>query len=400
MSRSFPETDWTRAPGRFGTWDRWLALRDRLLAAPGFQRWAVRFPLTRPVANRRAKALFDICAGFVYSQVLAACVQLRLFDILAAEPLSVDLLAEALALRPVAAEQLLQAAAGLRLVERRRDGRYGLGVLGSATLGNPAVAMMVAHHSLLYADLRDPVALLRGTQADTALSRFWTYAGGGPYADLGATGGDDVADYSRLMAASQPLVAADILGAYRLDRHRCLLDLGGGDGTFLIQAGAAFPELRLMLLDLPAVAQRARGRLAATGLGDRATVFGGDFRVGPLPAGADVITLVRVIHDHDDATALAVLRQAYLALPPGGTLLLAEPMAETPGAATVGTYFSFYLLAMGSGQPRSAARLTALLREAGFAEVALLPTHRPMLVRVLRARRCKSRLTTQLVNVG
>jgi demethylspheroidene O-methyltransferase len=239
---------------------------------------------------------------------------------------------------------------------------------------------MVEHHALLYADLRDPVALLRNEQPDTALGRLWPYAGGG------ATGAGDVADYSRLMAASQPLVAADILAAYRFDRHRCLLDLGGGDGTFLATVAASAPDLKLMLMDLPAVADRATARFKAAGLAERAQAFGGDFRAGPLPPGADVISLVRVVHDHDDDAAVAILRNVRQALPRGGTLLIAEPMDETPGAETVGAYFTFYLLAMGSGRPRSAATLTAMLKEAGFPTVDQLPTHRPMLVRVLRAR--------------
>ena len=37
-----------------------------------------------------------------------------------------------------------------------------LGPLGAAMVGNPGVAAMVEHHALLYADLADPVALLRG----------------------------------------------------------------------------------------------------------------------------------------------------------------------------------------------------------------------------------------------
>ncbi len=57
-----------------------------LLRIPRFQRWAAASPLTRVVARRRAKALFDLCAGFVYSQILLACVRLRLFEILAARP--------------------------------------------------------------------------------------------------------------------------------------------------------------------------------------------------------------------------------------------------------------------------------------------------------------------------
>jgi hypothetical protein len=41
---------------------------------------------------------------------------------------------------------------------------------------------------------------------------------------------------------------------------------------------------------------------------------------------------------------------------------------------------------MGSGRPRTAEMLIGMLRQAGFTEVALLPTPRPMMVRVLRAR--------------
>jgi demethylspheroidene O-methyltransferase len=361
---------------------RWFDLRNRVLASPGFQRWASGFPLTRPVARKRATALFDLCAGFVYSQVLQACVQLRLFDALRDGPRSLSQLASMMGLAPGDASRLLEAAAALRLMERRGDDCYGLGVLGAALIGNPGVVAMIEHHAVLYADLNDPVALLRREQRDTGLGRMWPYAAGPRPVDLPAA---DIAAYSSLMASSQPLVADDVLEAYRLDRHRCLLDLGGGDGTFLTRAAAAAPDLKLMLFDLPAVAERARARFVEAGLDGRATAFGGDFRRDSLPTGADVISLVRVVHDHDDDAALAILSAAWQALPAGGTLLLAEPMAGTTAAGGVEAYFAFYLLAMGSGRPRRPEALTALLYTAGFTAVRLRPTRRPMLVRMLVA---------------
>jgi demethylspheroidene O-methyltransferase len=111
-----------------------------------------------------------------------------------------------------------------------------------------------------------------------------------------------------------------------------------------------------MLFDVPAVAERARRRLHALGLGGRCVCHGGDFRHDDLPGGADVISLLRVVHDHDDTTVHALLRAAHAALPPGGTLLLAEPMAGTPGAAAMGdAYFAWYLMAMGQGRARRPA---------------------------------------------
>jgi hypothetical protein len=68
--------------------DRCRLYRDRLIASPRVQRWALANPVTRPVAHRRARAMLDLCAGFVYSQVLFTCVRLSLFDILFKEPLT------------------------------------------------------------------------------------------------------------------------------------------------------------------------------------------------------------------------------------------------------------------------------------------------------------------------
>ena len=363
---------------------RWLALRDRLLASTRFQRWALRFPPTRGVARRRAQALFDLCAGFVYSQVLFACVDLRLFEILAQSAQDAEGLARRTGLSVEATVRLLDAACALDLVERRAPRRYGLGPLGAAMRGNPGITPMIAHHAMLYADLADPVALLRGTSTSSRLASYWPYARPGSPAPLS---GEEVGPYTALMSASQAMIAAEILDAYPVGRHRCLLDVGGGDATFLSIAAEQAPRLRLMLFDLPAVVDQAAERLARRGLSARATVHGGDFRADPLPRGADIATLVRVIHDHDDDAALTILRAVRRALPDDGTLILAEPMADTPGSRRVGhAYFGFYLLAMGSGRPRSAAALRALLTTAGFGHVRQVATRAPLITGLLVAR--------------
>jgi demethylspheroidene O-methyltransferase len=372
------------APPVGASWrDRFRAFRDRMVADPRFRAWAARFPLTRPLARRRARALFDLNAGFVYSQILAACVRLRVFDALREGPRSIAWLAARLSLSTDATLRLMEAAAALDLVERRAEGRFGLGALGAALVDNAGVAAMVEHHALFYADLADPVALLRAPRGGTHLARYWAYAGNDGAAALP---GEAVGDYSALMAASQPMIAAEVLGAYDLSRHRCLLDVGGGEGAFLIAAGQSAPQLRLMLFDLPAVAARAAERLAAAGLAARATTHGGSFHDDPLPTGADIASLVRVVHDHDDAEALGILRRVHAALPPGGRLLLAEPMSGTPGAEPIGeAYFGFYLLAMGRGRPRRMDELQAMLRAAGFRRSHPVRTRTPMLTSLLVA---------------
>lgn len=368
-----------------GAFDRFAHWRDRLLSSQRFQRWAAGFPLTRPIAQRRARALFDLCAGFVYSQILVACVTLRLFDILAEAPLTAAQLSRRVSLPPDSMMRLLNAAVSLRLIDRRRGNRFGLGPLGAALAGNPGITAMIDHHHLLYDDLRDPVGLLRDRRKDSALGGYWPYAATARSAALDQAG---TAAYTTLMSESQSLIAADVLESYLFGRHRCLLDVGGGDGTFLAAAAAKAPHLQLMLFDLPAVADRARARFAATGLAGRASAVGGSFLTDELPRGADLVSLVRVVHDHDDASVIVLLSAIHRALPDGGVLLIAEPMSGTPGAEAVAdAYFGFYLLAMGSGRARTVADHESLLRHAGFDDIKTIATRRPMLTRLISAQK-------------
>ncbi len=365
--------------------EAWLALRDRCLTSSRFRDWAAAFPLTRFIARRNASAIFDLCNGFVYSQVLLACVQSGLLVRLRASRASLQALAATLQMPAEATQRLLDAALALHLVQRRgseaQQPLYGLGAQGAMIVGNPAVLAMISHHALLYRDLQDPLALLRGQLPSTLLREYWAYARNGAPSGLAAEG---TSDYTALMAGSQALVAGEILAAHDLGSYRCVLDVGGGNGQFLRSALTATPGLHAMLFDLPAVADSSRAHFEAAGLTNRVQITGGDFFKDPLPSSADLVTLVRVLHDHDDGPALQLLRAIRRALPPGGRLLIAEPMGSDGGPERVAdAYFGFYLLAMGQGRARSPAQICALLAAAGFAAPRELLTHVPLQTRVL-----------------
>ncbi len=63
-------------------------------------------------------------------------------------------------------------------------------------------------------------------------------------------------------------------------------------------------------------------------------------------------------------------------------------MSGTPGAEPIGdAYFGLYLLAMGSGRPRTPVEIENMLRVNVFDPVRLAPTARPILTRLLVATR-------------
>jgi demethylspheroidene O-methyltransferase len=352
---------------------RWILARNRWLMDARFQSLAWKLPLVRSIARRRAGALFDLVAGFTYSQWLFAGVRLGVFEALRAKPQGVESIAALTGLPPASASQLLRALASLDLAQRLDADYYTLGQHGAALVANAGVQAMIAHHDLLFADLADPVALLR-ERGGGKLSGYW------PYAEGRSEG--DAAPYSQLMAASQPMVAEAVLDAVDFSGVSSLLDVGGGEGAFLEAVLKRHPRIQPMLFDLPDVTVRAAARLGAV-----LQTYPGQFPVDPIPPGADVVTLVRILHDHDDETVLALLQQIRTAMAPGSRLIVAEPMADTPGARAMGdAYFGFYLLAMGSGRPRTPEEITAMLHQVGFGRVQQIPARNPFAAQILEAR--------------
>ncbi len=368
-------------PTRPSLTDRFTAWRNGLVGSRRFQSWAARFPLTKRIARRDGERLFDLVSGFAYTQTLHAVVAFDLAEALADGPRSAGELALRASVPADRMAVLCQAAAALDLFHRRADGRYELARLGAALLGVPGLREMILHHSVLYRDLADPAAFFQG-ETETELAGFWPYVFGAE----GAVDPEVARTYSNLMADSQVLVAEETLKTVDFGSAHTLLDIGGGTGAFLAAVGAAHPDLQMRLFDLPAVVPGAQERFAEAGLSDRVTIHSGSFQTDPLPEGADMISLVRVLYDHQDETVAALLQAAYAALPPGGRIVISEPMSGGARPERAGdAYFALYCLAMRTGTVRSQDRIGALLSQAGFSQIAMPKTDRPFVTQIVTA---------------
>lgn len=355
-------------------------LRNRLLASRRFQTWAARFPLTRRLVRNEGTALFDLMAGFCHSQVLMALAELRIPEALLAGPVAIDDIAEQTTIPKERLNILLQAGASIGVLKLRR-GKVALTRRGAAFATVPGLSAMVRHHRAFYRDLEDPVAFFRG-ETRTELADVWPYV-------FGETDDIDPATariYSDLMSESQALVAEDTLRMVRFNDIETLMDVGGGTGAFLTAVAQVYPSLRLRLFDLPAVAPAAQTRFAENGLSDRSDIVSGSFREDDLPEGANAISLIRVLFDHSDDTVRVLLAKVFDALPPGGRLIISEPMSggASPNKAT-DAYFALYTLAMRTGRTRSAAEISELLKQVGFGNVSAIKPMRAYVTSVVTA---------------
>lgn len=349
---------------------RWVLRRNAMLGSARFQAWAARIPLIRWVAQRRAAKQFDLVAGFVYSQILHVFVDTGLIAFLRADLRPAADIAAFIGLGREATDRLLKAGAALQLCESSQAELWTLGQMGAELSCNEGAMAMIRHHHLLYRDLAEPLALLAKNRAEeTGLSRFWSYA---------SKAGGDTQGYSALMAATQPMVSQQIINAYDFAKHRSMLDIGGGSGAFVRAVAAAAPKLKFGIFDLPDVIAQADPMLGQ--------MHPGSFKADPIPTGYDLVTLSRILHDHDDPVVAALLSNIHAALPRSGRLLIVEPMADSPGAGRMGDgYFGMYLWAMNSGCPRSPHEIGYMLKKAGFTRVKSVKTALPIITSAIVA---------------
>ena len=372
------------------TWhDRMLAWLERLYASPRLYSFSLTNPLTRWVTRRRTQKLFDLMAGFVHTQVMLGCIRLDLFKMLHQAPADLQQIAARVNMPAPVLQRLLLSAVSLGLLECRSQSRFGLGPLGVPLATHDGIAAMIEHNHLLYADMQDPVGFLNNAwQGDMAA--YWPYAHDAQAASRAAQ--DKFCRYSDLMASSQGFVVEEILSSYFFDEHQCVLDVGAGKGRFACDMAAHAPHLKIKLFDLPPVLELAKNNVQQRGMSERMNFYPGSFLHDELPQGADLVTLVRVAHDHPDDVVKQLLQKIHAALPLGGVLLLAEPMAQTmsasqSGSAQADAYFHFYLLAMGAGRLRTPEELMRLMAEAGFGQIEHLPNAMPIHAQLIVARK-------------
>ena len=106
---------------------------------------------------------------------------------------------------------------------------------------------------------------------------------------------------------------------------RTVVDVGGGTGALLAEILRAWPEVRGTLVDVPRTVARSGEIFRAASVADRVTAVGQSF-FDPLPAGADLYLLKKVLNNWPDREATAILSRCAEA---------ARPAAARPAGRVV-----------------------------------------------------------------
>ncbi|MFG2339456.1 methyltransferase [Streptomyces yangpuensis] len=181
-------------------------------------------------------------------------------------------------------------------------------------------------------------------------------------------------DFNAAMSQATSETAAVLPRAVDFSRFASVADIGGGDGTLLAAVLDAHPHLSGTVFDTADGLAEAAKTLAQHGLEDRCSLVAGDF-FRSVPQGSDAYLLKSVLHDWTDAQVVTILRHCRRALPPGGTVLIVEPvLPEVVGTQDAGTYLSdLNMMVNVGGRERTRADFEEVCRRAALRVTSVAP---------------------------
>ena len=125
--------------------------------------------------------------------------------------------------------------------------------------------------------------------------------------------------------------------------------------------------------------------LQVAGVLDRCDVVGGDF-FSAVPAGADLYLLKRILHDWDDAEALAILRTVRAAVGSNGRLAVIDAVMQPGNSPDPNKDLDLNIMALTGGRERTAADFARLFQAAGFELDGIRPLPAPATLSIVDAR--------------
>ncbi len=141
---------------------------------------------------------------------------------------------------------------------------------------------------------------------------------------------------------------------------RTVVDVGGGTGALLAEILRAHSGIRGILVDFPKTVARAAQTFEAAGVADRVQTIGQSF-FDPLPVGADLYLLSKVLNDWPDRETVAILKRCAEAARPSGRIVISGGVSpdDTPASLSIETVLL-------GGKTNTLAEFRELVRDAGL----------------------------------
>ena len=335
-----------------------------------------------PAPDRAARDLLRLMTGAWRTQAVAAFAELGVADHLLDGLTSTTELAAATGAEPDNLTRLMRYLASEGILTLEQDGSYALtevGALLARGVNGSLRDLALLYGGPFYHSFEALAHTIR-----TGESAFLKMFGEAPF-DYFAQHPADARLFERGMAAGSSFLTA-VPAALDLAAVRVVVDVAGANGRLLSEILRAAPGARGVLFDRPHVIEAAPEVLAELGCADRCDLVAGDFFSDPVPAGADLYLLSRILHDWDDDRCAVILANIRARITPGTRLAVMErPVPATDSDSLAFSYDVHMMVNNLGGRERTVAEYRALLHAAGFELHAEHPLPLDMAVLLARA---------------
>jgi hypothetical protein len=308
-----------------------------------------------------ADELKRLINAYQLSQAICVAVELGIADLLADGARASGDLADATRTNEDALYRLLRALASAGILHEEEGRLFALAELGEPLRSDApdSVAAIAAHVGRPY--VREAWSAL-GESVRTGENAFrlvhgmsnWEYRAQRPV---------DNELFDQYIATNTRRGMRALLDAYDFSRFGTIVDVGGGNGTFLAALRAEHPSLRGIVFDQPHV-------IAGVDLGDGIDVAAGSF-FESVPDGGDAYVLKWILHDWEDEQAVAILRTVRRT---GGTLLVIERLVDPPNEGPETKLSDLNMLVGPGGRERTLDEYRSLFEAAGYGLVGATET--------------------------
>jgi SAM-dependent methyltransferase len=301
--------------------------------------------------------ILQLLSSHMTAKYLFVANEVRLFETLAQEPMTLDDLAQRTGVPRRTLRIMVDALVATGFVERE-DQQYRNGAVTATFLsGDPHAPdlrpILRLWNHIVYPQWLQLEESLRTEQATFGFADFSPEQAG-----IFSTG------VEALTARSASVLAAN----YNFGRHQRVLDLGGGTGSFLFAALHQHPGFAATLFELPATANLVRQRLAEMPTAPAVQILEGNFLEDPLPQGYDAILLANVMHLFSPVRNRTLLQRVRQTVPTGARLLLVDFWTDATHTqpAFAALMAGEFQIVTGEGDVYSTDEVFGWLRESGW----------------------------------
>jgi hypothetical protein len=320
-------------------------------------------------AQESAYFLVNGSHDFVYSAALGTVAALGVADHLADGPRTAAELADATGCHGPFLRRVLRLVATRGAFHEDAAGRFALTPAGYALRSDavPSVRDVVAMVTARAVWLPSSEMLAAVREGRPTFEQIF----GKQFFEHLAADDRDAAAFHRGMANYSQFAGRLDVDTYDFPAAGVVVDVGGGQGVFLLEVLRANAGLRGVLFDQEYVL--AEHRLGELGADDRWRVVSGDF-FAEVPAGGDVYVLKLVLHDWSDEECVRILRNCRRAMAPDGRVLVVESIVPPGNEPHFAKVLDVIMLLNLTGRERTESEFAQLFAAAGLRLARVIPT--------------------------